>query len=74
MRYEVIIEAGSDGSFSAYVPELPGCVSCGETIEEVRLLMDEAIELHIDSLQQHGEPVPLPQGRDGYVVARNERK
>ncbi len=60
MRYLVIIEKADDGSFSAYVPDLPGCVSCGETVDEARQLIDEAVRLHIDSLRQHGEPVPLP--------------
>jgi predicted RNase H-like HicB family nuclease len=58
MEYVVVIEKADDGSYSAFVPDLPGCVSCGETIEEVRELIQEAIDLHIDSLRRHGEPVP----------------
>ncbi len=60
MDYVVIIEKASDGSYSAYVPDLPGCVSCGDTIEEVRRLIEEAVDLHIDSLRRHGEAVPSP--------------
>jgi len=60
MEYAVIIEKASDGSFSAYVPDLPGCVSCGDSREEVQQSIQEAIRWHIDSLQQHGEPVPNP--------------
>lgn len=60
MDYVVVIEKASDGSYSAYVPDLPGCVSCGDTIEEVKELIQEAIELHVDSLRDHGEPVPEP--------------
>jgi predicted RNase H-like HicB family nuclease len=60
MEYAVIIEKAPDGSFSAYVPDLPGCVSCGDSREEVRLAIQEAIRWHIDSLQNHGEPVPEP--------------
>jgi predicted RNase H-like HicB family nuclease len=60
MDYVVIIEAAPDGSYSAYVPDLPGCVSCGDTPEEVRQLIQEAIALHIESLRAHGEPVPRP--------------
>jgi predicted RNase H-like HicB family nuclease len=60
MEYAVVIEPADDGSYSAYVPDLPGCVSCGDTQEEAEQLIKEAIELHIESLQQHGEPVPLP--------------
>jgi predicted RNase H-like HicB family nuclease len=60
MQYLVIIEKANDGSYSAYVPDLPGCVSCGDSIEEVKALIQEAIRLHIDSLQEHQEPVPEP--------------
>ena len=60
MQYAVMIERAADGSYSAYVPDLPGCVSCGDTQDEVEQLIKEAIELHIQSLQQHGEAVPPP--------------
>lgn len=59
-EYLVVIEPAEDGSFSAYVPDLPGCVSCGDTVEEVKALIREAIRLHIDSLRRHSEPVPEP--------------
>ena len=57
--YAVVIE-GADGSYSAYVPDLPGCVATGESVEEVAALIREAIEFHIESLRVHGEPVPTP--------------
>ena len=60
MDYVVVIEKADDGSFSAYVPDLPGCVSCGDTPEEAKQLIHEAIDLHIDSLRRHHEPVPPP--------------
>ena len=60
MDYVVVIEKASDGSYSAFVPDLPGCVSCGDTSQEVKTLIAEAVELHIDSLRRHGEPVPAP--------------
>jgi len=60
MDYAVVIEKAPDGSYSAYVPDLPGCVACGETSEEVRRLIAEAIVLHIESLREHNEPVPPP--------------
>ena len=60
MDYIVVIERAEDGSYSAYVPDLPGCIACGETPEEVRRLIEEAAALHIDSLRRHGEPVPPP--------------
>ena len=60
MEYVVVIEKAADGSFSAYVPDLPGCVTCGDTVEEARRLIEEAVRLHIESLRYHGEPVPPP--------------
>jgi predicted RNase H-like HicB family nuclease len=60
MEYVVVVEKAGDGSFSAYVPDLPGCVATGDTPEEVRAMIEEAVALHIDSLRSHGEPVPKP--------------
>lgn len=57
--YAVIIE-GSDASYSAYVPALPGCVATGESVEEAETLIREAIQLHVESLRAHGEAVPEP--------------
>ena len=50
----------TDSSVGAYVPGLPGCVAIGETRDEVKLLIREAIELHLESFREHGEPVPHP--------------
>lgn len=58
MEYLVVIEPATDGSFSAYVPDLPGCVSCGDTREEVEQMIQEAVGLHIDSLRSHNEAIP----------------
>jgi len=52
-RYVVVIERGGT-SWGAHVPDLPGCVAVGETREEVRQLIREAIEFHIDGLKQEG--------------------
>jgi predicted RNase H-like HicB family nuclease len=60
MRYTYIVEKAGDGSFSAYIPDLPGCTTCGDSIDEVKLNMKEAIALYIDSLREHGESVPPP--------------
>jgi len=59
MKYLVIFEE-TDTGFGAYAPDLPGCVATGRTREEAATHMKEAIDLHIDSLRMHGEPVPLP--------------
>ena len=60
MDYVVVIEKSGDGSYSAYVPDLPGCVTSGDSVDEVRALIEEAVMLHIDSLRSHGEVVPVP--------------
>jgi predicted RNase H-like HicB family nuclease len=60
MNYVAVIEKAPDGSFSAYVPDLPGCVTCAGSVDEARRLIEEAVSLHIESLRNHGEPVPPP--------------
>ena len=61
IEYLVVIEPAPDGSgFGAYVPDLPGCVAAGKTVEEVRKRIAFSIPLHIASLREHGEPVPPP--------------
>jgi len=57
--YTVFIEPTKTG-FSAYVPDLPGCVAAASTLEETRRLMKEAIEFHIEGMRTNGEPVPEP--------------
>jgi predicted RNase H-like HicB family nuclease len=69
MEYVVVIEKAGDGSYSTYVPDLPGCVSCGDTREEVRAAIEEAVRRHIESLRQHGEPVPPPSASTHIVPA-----
>lgn len=59
MRYAVVIEKAQD-NYSAYVPDLPGCVATGATLEQVETHIREAIELHIDGLREDGESVPQP--------------
>lgn len=56
-KYLVIYEKSADG-FSAYVPDLPGCTSAGETKEEVELNIIEAIKLHLEVLQEEGLEIP----------------
>jgi predicted RNase H-like HicB family nuclease len=69
LKYVVVIEKAADGSYSAYVPDLPGCVSCGDTPAEVRALIAEAVRAHVDSLRVHGEPVPVPTATTDVVTA-----
>jgi predicted RNase H-like HicB family nuclease len=69
MRYAVIIEKGED-SYGAYVPDLPGCVAVGDTPEEVKTLIQEAIEFHLEGLQEDGESIPQPNSFIEYVEAK----
>lgn len=59
MQYLVVVEEGPN-SFGAYVPDLPGCIAAGESKEEVLTLIREAIEFHVESLKETGEPIPPP--------------
>lgn len=58
-EYVVVVEQ-EDASWGAYVPDLPGCVAVGGSRQEVEELISEAIHLHIESLREHGDPVPAP--------------
>jgi predicted RNase H-like HicB family nuclease len=69
MRYAVIIEKGED-SYGAYVPDLPGCVAVGDTPEEVKTLIQEAIEFHLEGLQEDRESIPQPNSSIEYVEAK----
>jgi predicted RNase H-like HicB family nuclease len=66
MRYAVVIEK-AESNYGAYVPDLPGCVATGATIEEVEREIQEAIEFHIEGLRADGLPVPAPSSRVEYV-------
>jgi predicted RNase H-like HicB family nuclease len=57
MEYVVIVEQG-ETSFGAYVPDLPDCIAVGESRDEAMQLIREAIELHIENLREHGDPIP----------------
>lgn len=59
MKYRIHI-LPYHGDFSAMVPDLPGCIAAGSSIEEVRDLIAEAIGLHLDMMRQNGEPIPEP--------------
>ena len=59
MRYTVVIER-APGNLAAYVPDLPGCVATADNLDELLEEIREAIEFHIESLRDHGEPVPDP--------------
>jgi len=66
MRYAIVIEKG-ETNYAAYVPDLPGCVTTGQTIEEIHLNMREAIAFHIEGMRADGSPIPQPTSRITYV-------
>jgi predicted RNase H-like HicB family nuclease len=59
MQYAIIIEKG-ERNYSAYFPDLPGCIATGETLEEVKQRMREALELHLRGMRDDGLPIPEP--------------
>ena len=66
MRYAIVIEK-AEGNYSAYVPDLPGCVATGATVEEVEAEIREAIVFHVEGLREDGLPVPAPASQVEYV-------
>ncbi len=68
MKYAVLFEK-TDTGFSAYVPDLPGCVAAGATFEETSDLMRGAIRMHLEGMKEDGEPIPEPRTIAEYIVA-----
>jgi predicted RNase H-like HicB family nuclease len=66
MKYAIVIEK-AENNYSAYVPDLPGCVATGATLEEIEAEIREAIEFHLDGLRADGEVIPAPQCKVEYV-------
>ena len=66
MRYAIVIEK-AENNFSAYVPDLPGCVATGATVEETESQIREAIEFHLDGMREDGIAIPPPASRVEYV-------
>lgn len=66
MKYAVVIEK-AEGNYSAYVPDLPGCVATGATIQGVESEIREAIAFHIEGMREDGLPIPEPASRVEYV-------
>ena len=68
MRYAVVIEK-AERNYSAYVPDLPGCIATGATVAEVEEALREAIAMHIEGLEEDGLPVPAATSLAEYVEA-----
>ena len=66
MRYAIVIEK-AEGNFSAYVPDLPGCVATGATVAEVETEMREAISFHLAGMREDGLPIPTPSSAVEYL-------
>ena len=68
MRYAIVIEK-AEGNYSAYVPDLPGCVATAATVPDVEMQIRDAIRFHIDGMKADGLPVPAPTSIAEYVEA-----
>jgi predicted RNase H-like HicB family nuclease len=66
MRYAIVIERAKS-NYSTYVPDLPGCIATGATVEEAEKTIREAIEFHLAGLRKNGSPAPQPSSRVDYV-------
>jgi predicted RNase H-like HicB family nuclease len=66
MKYAVVIEK-AEGNYSAYVPDLPGCVATGGTVEEVEAEIREAIAFHLDGMREDGVLIPEPTSKVEYI-------
>ncbi len=66
MRYAIVIER-TENNFSAYVPDLPGCIATGATVEETEAAIREAIAFHIEGMKEDGLPVPSASSQVEYV-------
>lgn len=66
MRYAIVIEK-AEGNYSAYVPDLPGCVATGATVAEVESQVREAIAFHVEGMREDGTPVPAPSSQVEYI-------
>jgi predicted RNase H-like HicB family nuclease len=67
MKYAVIYEK-SDTGYGAYVPDLPGCIAAGSTLQETADLIREAIEMHLQGMREDGDPIPEPSTVADYVT------
>lgn len=66
VRYAIVIEK-AEGNYSAYVPDLPGCVATGATVAEAESSLREAIVFHLDGMREDGLPIPAPASLVAYV-------
>ena len=67
MKYAIVIEKTPGSNYSAYVPDLPGCVAAADTLEEIKQLMQEGIELHLQGMREDGDAIPEPTTQVDYT-------
>jgi len=67
-KYLICIEKAEGSNYSAYVPDLPGCIACGDSLAETRCLIAEAIDLHIRGMIEDNEPIPDPTTQSDYIT------
>jgi predicted RNase H-like HicB family nuclease len=67
MQYAIVIEKAPGSNYSAYVPDLPGCVAAADSLDEVKRLMQEGIAFHVDGMREDGLPVPEPTTQVAYA-------
>lgn len=66
MKYLIVLERSADG-YAAYSPDLDGCIAAADTREETIALMREAIEFHLEALEENGQAAPIPRCESSYV-------
>jgi len=68
MKYLVIYEKSEAGGWGAFAPDLPGLGVAGNTLDEVKDLIRQAIEFHLEGMRQHGDPIPSPSAMTEYIT------
>ena len=71
MNYPIVIHKDKDSDYGVTVPDLPGCFSAGQTIDEAMEMIKEAIELHLEGLIEEGQPIPKPTTIEAYKSKRD---
>ncbi len=69
LNYRILLKKEPEGGYTVLVSSLPGCITYGDTIEEVIDMAKEAIELYIENLKEHGDEIPTEEGMLEYILA-----
>lgn len=71
MKYQIILRPEPEGGYTVLVPALPGCVTWGKTVKQAQKMAKEAIELYLESLMDHGQPIPDEEGSLSTLIEVN---